>query len=101
MFDSFRSAVFNRQRLKWEKKRKYGRRSFILYRGVLKWGGIMFILTMITNVLARHKQLSWILVASTLIASLFAGYVWARCVWVLNERRYSCAGKQRNSIKES
>jgi hypothetical protein len=101
VFDSFRSAVFNRQRLKWEKKRKHGRRSFILYRGVLKWGGIMFVLTTITNVLARHRQLSWILVVSTLVACLFAGYVWARCVWVLNERRYAGARKQQDSIKES
>jgi hypothetical protein len=101
MFESFRSAVFNRQRLKWEKKRKYGRRSFILYRGVLKWGGIMFVLTTITNVLARHRQLSWPLVVSTLIACPLAGYVWARCVWYVNERRYSGAGKQRDSIKGS
>jgi hypothetical protein len=99
VFDNFRSAVFNRQRLKWEKKRKHGKRSFLLYRGVLKWGGI--ILTTITNVLARHKTLTWILVVSTLIACLFAGYVWARCVWVLNERRFSGAGKQQDSIKES
>jgi hypothetical protein len=101
MFDRFRSAVFNRQHLKWEKKRKYGRRSFILYRGVLKWGGIMFVLTTITNVLARHKHLSWILVVSTLIACPLAGYVWARCVWYVNERRYAGAGKQQDSIKES
>jgi len=101
MFQSFRSAVFNRQRLKWEKKRKNGRRSFILYRGVLKWGVIMCILTTITNVLSRHRKLDWPLVASALIAGPIAGYVWARCIWYVNERRFSGAGKQRNSIKES
>jgi hypothetical protein len=101
MFESFKSAVFNRQRLKWEKKRKHGRRSFILYRGVLKWGLIMCVLTTITNVLGRHKRMSWILVVSALIAGPAAGYVWARCMWFVNERRFSDAEKQRNSIKES
>jgi hypothetical protein len=101
MFERFRAAVFNRQRLKWEKKRKHGRRSFILYRGVLKWGVIMCILTTITNVLARHRKLDWPLVVSALIAGPIAGYVWARCIWYVNERRFSGAGKQQNSIKES
>src|ERR1035437_6884283 len=100
MFESFRSAVFNRQRKAWDKKRRYGKQSFILYRGVLRWGGIMFVLTMITNVLARHMKVEWPLVVSLLIASPFAGYVWARCIWYVNERRYSGAMKQQDSSTE-
>jgi hypothetical protein len=98
MFESFKSKVFNRQLKKWEKKRRRGRRFFILYWGVLRWGGIMFILTMITNVLARHMKVEWRLVVSLLIASPFAGYVWARCTWYVNERRFQGAIKQRDSI---
>jgi hypothetical protein len=88
MFDRFRSAVRNRQLRKWEKKRRHGRRAFILYRGVLKWGGIMFILTSITNHFARHQKLDWLYVASRLPACLLAGYLWARCTWFLNEKRF-------------
>jgi hypothetical protein len=101
MFESFKSAVHNRQRRKWEKTRRNGRGSFIYYRGVLKWGGIMFVLTMITNVLARHMKVEWQLVVSLLIACPFAGYIWARCIWHVNEIRFKGTGKQQDSIKES
>ena len=88
MFDRFRSAVRSRQLRKWEKKRRHGKRAFIFYRGLLKWGGIMFILTTCTNVFVRHQKLDWLSVASSLIACLLAGYIWGRCTWVLNERRF-------------
>jgi hypothetical protein len=98
MFDRFRSAMRNRQRLKWEKKRKQGKRSFIVYRGVLRWGGIMFILTTITNVFVRHNKLDWLPVVSLMIGCLVFGYVWARCTWYVNERRFHGATKQPLSI---
>ncbi len=101
MFERFRSAVFNRQRRKWEKKRKHGKQSFLIYRGVLKWGGTMFILTTISNVLARHQKLNWHFEVSMLIACPLAGYVWARCVWYLNEMHFRDAMKQQDSNKES
>jgi hypothetical protein len=101
MFERFRSAVFNRQRRKWDKRRKYGKQSFILYWGVLKWGGIMFILSSITNVLGRHRKLDWHFVVSMLIACPLAGYVWARATWYLKEKRFYGAARQQDSIKES
>jgi hypothetical protein len=101
MYKRFKSAVFNRQRQKWEKKRKNGRRSFLIYRGVLKWGGIMFVLTSLTNALTRNKQFDWLFEVSMLIACPFAGYVWARCVWYVNERRYRHAMMQQDSVKRS
>lgn len=94
MFERFRSAVFNRQRRKWEKKRKHGKQSFLIYRGALKWGGTMFVLTNITNVLRRHQKLNWLIVVSMLIACPLAGYVWARCTWYVNERRFGFIVKQ-------
>ena len=94
MLESFKSAVFNRQRKAWEKKRKHGRRSFIVYRGVLKWGGIMFALTMFTNVFGRHRKLDWLFVVSALIACPIAGFLWARSIWYVNERRFQGAMKQ-------
>jgi hypothetical protein len=101
MFESFKSAVFNRQRRKWERKRRHGKRSFIVYRGVLKWGGIMFVLTTITNVVAHQGQPDWIFELSALIACSFAGYIWARSIWHVNENRFQGTGKQQDSIKES
>ena len=99
MFEIFKFAVFNGQRKAWEKKRRHGKRAFILYRGVLRWGGIMFVMTMITNVVVRHMKVDWQLVASLLIACPFAGYLWARCIWHVNERRFQGDGNQQNPIK--
>lgn len=101
MLESFKSAVFNQQRRAWEEKRRRGRRAFILYRGMLKWGGIMFFLTLFTNVFGRHRKLDWLFVVSALIACPFAGFLWARSMWFLNERRYSGARKQQDSSKKS
>jgi hypothetical protein len=98
MFEIFKFAVFNRQRKAWEKKRRHGKRAFILYRGVLRWGGIMFLLTTFTNVFGRHMKLDWLSEVSLLIACPFAGYVWARCIWHVNERRFQGDGNQQKSI---
>ena len=68
MFEKFGSALREKQRLKWEKKRKNGKQSFMLYNGVLKWGGTMFVLTNI-NSLLLHQRVHWLYVVSMLIAS--------------------------------
>ena len=100
MFEKFRSAMREKQRLKWEKKRKNGKQSFMVYHGVLKWGGSMFVLSSI-GILARHQELNWHYVVSLLIACPLAGYVWARCTWSLHEDRFYGAKKRQDSIKES
>jgi hypothetical protein len=61
----------------------------------------MFVLTMFTNVFGRHIKLNWLLVVSSLIACPFAGYIWARCIWHVNENRFRDAMKLQDSIKES
>jgi hypothetical protein len=101
MLKSFKSAVHNRQRKAWEKKRRHGKRAFILYRGVLRWGGIMFFMTTFTNVYGRHMKLDWLSEVSLLIACPFAGYIWARCIWHVNENRFYGTMKKQDSIKES
>ena len=100
MFERFKAAMINRQHKKWEKKRRRGKRSYILRRGVLKWGGIVFVLTTFTNALTCHGKMDWWLELSLLIACPFAGYLWAWGTWNINERRYSGAMKQKDSIKE-
>lgn len=94
MFDRIQSAIRSRQRQKWEKKRRHGRRSFLLYRGILRWGGIMFILTTITNHFALHQKLGWLSELSLLAGCLLAGYIWGFFTWGINERRFGFRAKQ-------
>jgi hypothetical protein len=100
MSKSFRSAMRSRQRKKWEKRRRLGKRSFIVRRGVLRWGSIMFVLTTITNALTCHGKMDWRLEISLLIACPIGGYVWAWGIWHLNEMRFPRARKQQDSSKE-
>jgi hypothetical protein len=101
MFENFKTTVHNRQLKAWEKKRRDGKQSFILYRGVLRWGGIMFLLTMFTNIFGRHIKMNWLLVVSLLIACPFAGYLWARSIWHVNENRFRDEIKKQDSSNES
>ncbi len=94
MFDRIQSAIRSRQRQKWEKKRRHGRRSFLLYRGILRWGGIMFILTTITNHFALHQKLGWLSELSLLAGCLLAGYIWGFFTWGINERRFGFRAKR-------
>ena len=36
MFETFRAEMREKQRLKWEKKRKIGKQSFMIHHGILK-----------------------------------------------------------------
>ena len=100
MFEKFRSRTREKQRLKWEKKRKDGKRAFMIHYGMLKWGGTMFVLTSI-GILARHQELHWMYAVSMLIACPVAGYVWARCTWSIHEHRFYGAKKRQGLTKES
>ena len=94
MFENFKFALRNRQRKKWEKRRRLGKRSFIVLRGVLRWGGIMFLLTAFTHAITCHGKPDGRLMLSALIACPLAGYLWARCMWYVNERRYGFIAKR-------
>jgi hypothetical protein len=101
MIERFKAAMFSRQLKAWEKKRRQGKRSFVLYRGVLRWGGFIFVLTTLTNVMVRHMKLDWVSEISLLIACPFVGYFWARCVWYLNELHFRDAMEQQGTITKS
>jgi hypothetical protein len=88
MFDRIRAALLDKQRKAWERKRRDGRRSFIFRRGVLKWGGTMFVLTACGHVMLGHQPLGWLQDVSLLIACLLLGYVWGFFSWFLNEKRF-------------
>ena len=91
MLDRIRAALLDRRRKKWELRRSRGRRSFILRRGVLKWGGTMFVFALCGDVFGRHQPLGWLRDVSLLTASLLAGYVWGFFSWFLYERHFGFA----------
>lgn len=97
MFKSFRSKMRDRQNRKWEKRRRLGKRSYIVRRGVLRWGSIMFVLSTFTNAITCHGKMDWHLEISLLIACPFAGYLWAWGMWNVNEWRFQGARKQQDS----
>jgi len=99
--DDKKSTKFEKQRQSWEKIRKRGQLSFILYRGVLGWGGLMFLVMTATKVFVDHRRLSWFSMLVSALVWALAGYCWGLCVWSWTERRFQGAGKQQNSIKES
>jgi hypothetical protein len=88
MFGRMQTAMREKQRRAWEEKRKQGKRSYILRRGVMRWGGFMFVLTACSDVVVRHEKLDWILLLSLMIGCLLFGYIWGLCIWVLNEGRF-------------
>ncbi|MGD0832638.1 MAG: hypothetical protein ABR907_17025 [Terracidiphilus sp.] len=88
MFNRIRFAVREWQRRTWERKRRRGKLFFLLFRGVLRWGGAMFVLNMLSNVYLLHKKLEWISTLSLLAGCLFFGFLWGVSLWFLNERRF-------------
>jgi hypothetical protein len=83
-------AKFEKHLQAWERLRKRGKLSFVLYKGVLLWGGLMFILTTCANVFARHDQLGRLpvfLVIDALVWCFF-GSIWALWVWHRCEKRF-------------
>ena len=75
MFARVRSAVRERQRLSWQRKRRHGKLFFLLFRGVLRWGGFMFLLTTLSNVYLLNKKLQWISELSLLAGCLVFGFL--------------------------
>lgn len=83
-------AKFEKHRQAWERLRRRGKLSFVLYKGVLLWGGFMFILTTCANVFIWHDHLDRLpvfLVIDALVWCLF-GSIWALWVWHRCERRF-------------
>lgn len=77
---------FEKHRQAWERLRQRGKLSFVLYKGVLLWGGFMFVLTTSTNILIRHDPMDRMprfLVIDALIwcvsGAIGALWVWHRC----------------------
>jgi hypothetical protein len=85
--------VTPRQRERWQQQRAKGKKHFVIYRGILGWGGIMFVSM---SALDYYSLFGWTLTfdsayASKLVLNLIlwpvAGLVWGIWVWESLERR--------------
>jgi hypothetical protein len=70
----------------WEKRRRVGKRRFILRNGVLMYGLIMFVL--VTFVAIRPPQLTVGTVLSAAAICLAGGALFGWIMWTLTEWRY-------------
>jgi hypothetical protein len=97
MFSFFRNADpfrFEKQRDLWLKMRTKGRRKFILYNGVLGWGGFMFLAMNLIEIGFHHQAIDWFLPFSALIW-LVGGYSWGKYMWDHFEGKYGPTSAHR------
>jgi hypothetical protein len=81
------SARLEKQRELWLRIRAKGRQRFILLRGVLGFGGSMFIWTNAMGMIFDRESIDWFLPVSLMIW-LGAGYFFGRSQWNRAESRY-------------
>ncbi|SRR6266849_3819346 len=69
------------QRDHWQKVKAQGKNSFILRMGVVRWGGTMFVVMTVLDLL-RHAPSSYVfdIIANLLIWPL-GGYFWGLLMW--------------------
>ena len=84
---------------KWPAMRSRGFARFLLVKGMLTWGGVMFI-TMTIMVTLRlgsgHPRLPLLIALAALLCAI-GGAVWAGLTWWLNERIYRSLSIDRNA----
>ena len=86
IFRGYGTAKMVKKRQAWEKMRQQGKRSYILRRGVLRWGGFMFVLTTCTDIFVRHFPPHLRLMVVGLIVWPLTGYAWGLAMWIMHER---------------
>jgi hypothetical protein len=87
-------ARFERQRQAWQRLRQRGKLSFIFYRGILLWGGCMFVFSTCTDVLIRHDHLdeSPAFLTIDALVWLLSGMIWGIWIWHRSEKRFGEPG---------
>jgi hypothetical protein len=81
---------------KWEKTRSRGMLHFVLFRGVLAWGGCMSIYNLVNHYL--NNQISFKKVSLSTLITLFGGLIWGVFVWFWIEWKYK---KEHRRIQDS
>ncbi|MGB0064671.1 MAG: hypothetical protein WBP85_09520 [Terracidiphilus sp.] len=80
---------------------KYGAPFFILFWGVLCFGGLTLLLSVCDSVFANHKPLTSFLTVGIVVEKLFGGLVWGSIMWLLNGFLFRAAKKKDQSSKEN
>ncbi len=78
---------------RWPEIRARGRARFLLVRGVLTWGGAMFLLlaVMVTLQLGTAHPRLPLLIALAALFSALGGLFWAAISWWMNERVFQAS----------
>jgi len=94
-FKDAKSEIAEKQRQSWLKMRQGGRFHFVFYRGVLMWGGTMFVVFVAaTAFLLRHDlQRLPALVALNALIWIIGGFVWGTWVWIGCEKRFGTSAR--------
>jgi len=93
MFEQYKKndpAELEKQRQSWLKMRKGGKLAFVLYRGVILWGGTMFLIFGCMNAyVSRHNfERLWAMLGINAVIWFVGGLVWGLWVWNGCERRF-------------
>lgn len=87
-----RGTMTRRQAEQWAQIRERGKNHFILYRGVLCWGGTTGVVwsLLMAAVLFSHGNFILFIVAMPFatLAFMVGGLFWGIWVWSLNEHQY-------------
>jgi hypothetical protein len=96
-----KATRFEKRRQAWENTRQRGRKSFILRRGVLGWGGFMFIFMTCMSIFIDHRKIDWHYVIISLIIWPLAGYGYGLSMWCWAEERFHGSDTKPPSIIEN
>ncbi|HUX27832.1 MAG TPA: hypothetical protein VMV39_03555 [Terracidiphilus sp.] len=88
---------YERQCDRWEKIRQKGKTRFLLLRGVLGYGGFMYLFMVCARVFVSHERLAW---PYMLISCgwFVAGYFWGIWIWRWYDDEFHGAENRSASI---
>jgi hypothetical protein len=79
----------DKQRAWWERQRSQGMDRFVLRTGVLQYGGIMFIATLLLTYFTTPEKFDLPHVIIRAVTCLIGGVVFGLLLWWMNERGYN------------
>ena len=101
MFSKIRFPMSDKESQKWERIRARGEVFFVLIRGVLGYGGFVFVFSTCSAMLIFHRRLNAALVAEKALTWVLAGFFFGVIVWYLEESRYRARQASINHEKTS
>ena len=94
----FKSEMTEKQRQLWEKTRTRGKAHFVLTRGVLGWGGFMFIFMTCMHIFDSQGKIDWPFVIISLLIWPLGGYGFGLWMWRWAESRFHSADEPNSTI---